>query len=719
MISRDPAGERHLPGFWVGTLVFCATFAAYFPALRGGLVWDDDFHVTKESLRPMRGLVRIWFEPGATAQYYPVLHSAFWVEHRIWGDSVAGYHLVNVLLHATSACLFIGILRRLKVPGAWFGGLLFALHPVCVESVAWISEQKNTLSTVFYLLAALAFLKWREETDSRTARPRLYFLAFALYALALLSKSVTATLPAALLVIAWWRRGRLEPRRDLLPLLPWFAIGLADGLFTAWMERHFIGAQGPDYTLGPVARVLVAGHALWFYFGKLLWPSDLIFIYPHWTIDTGDFGQILYPLAALGVFAALWAIRRRTRAPLAIALLFAGSLFPALGFINVYPFVFSYVADHFQYLACLGIFAAAAGAWGQWEKAAEKIPYIAAAVLLAVLGLLTWRQSRDYRDARTLYEATLARNPACWMAETNLGILYSGDGKPDAAIAEYEKALRIKSDLPETRMDLGNALRATGRNADALAQYDMALGIRPGYAPAHYNRGVVLAELRRLGEAIGEYREAIRLNPDYAEAHDNLGNALRDSGRLAEALPEYQRALRLDPGAAEFHNNLGVALAEGGRLPEAIGEIQQAVQLRPRYAQAEDNLGKALSQAGRADEALRAFQAAAEFAPDRPEAHYDLAIFLARAGRIPEAIAELRESVRLMPGFPEGHNNLGNALRAAGRTDEAIAEYRQAIQLRPDYREAHYNLALALQAEGRAQEAQEELAKAGAAAPGP
>jgi len=352
--------------------LFGATIIAYFPALHGGFIWDDDGHVTKPALRSLHGLWRIWTELGATQQYYPVLHSAFWLEHRLWGDAPFGYHLLNVLLHATAACLFGLVVERL-VPKpldrnasrssslgtscSTFAAFLFALHPVCVESVAWISEQKNTLSTVFYLLSALAYLRFDQNR-----KPRTYLLALGLFLLALLSKSVTATLPAALLVIFWWRRGSLSWKRDVVPLLPWFAIGAAVGLLTAWVERTFIiGAQGYAFDLSFLERCLLAGRVIWFYLGKLLWPANLIFIYPRWQVSAAVPWQYLFPIAAIAATAALWLIRRRTRGPLAGWLFFVGSLFPALGFFNAYPFIFSYVADHFQYLASLGIIATVAG----------------------------------------------------------------------------------------------------------------------------------------------------------------------------------------------------------------------------------------------------------------------------------------------------------------------------------------------------------------------
>jgi hypothetical protein len=263
-------------------LVFAATLLAYFPALTAGFIWDDQpGHVTRPELRSLAGLVRIWTEPGATQQYYPLLHSAFWFEHLLWGDAPFGYHLVNVLLHATAACLFAALLLRLAVPGAWLAALLFALHPVGVESVAWVSEQKNTLSLVLSLCAALAYLRFDSTGErDRPRSPRAYALASILFIAALLSKTVTATLPAALLVLAWWQRGTVSLRRDALPLLPWFACSALAAVATASFEHTLIGAQGADFALTAAQRFLLAGRAVWFYLGKLLLPLDLSFIYP-------------------------------------------------------------------------------------------------------------------------------------------------------------------------------------------------------------------------------------------------------------------------------------------------------------------------------------------------------------------------------------------------------------------------------------------------------
>ena len=568
-------------------MIFCATLAAYLPALRGGLLWDDSSHLTKPGLQSFHGLWRIWFELGATQQYYPLLHSAFWLEHRMWGDAVAGYHLTNVVLHALSACLVVMIMKRLSLPGAWFAGFVFALHPVQVESVAWISEQKSALSGVFYLAALLTYVHF--DQDRRKSK---YLLATGLFVLALLSKTVTATLPAVLLVIFWWRRGRLEWKRDVQPLLPWFALGISAGLFTAWVERTLIGARGADFLLTPVQRVLIAGRAICFYAGKLLWPTNLMFFYPHWKIDPAVWWQWLFPAGVLALGMGLMFAARRYRGPLAGFLIFSGTLFPVLGFLNVYPFRYSYVADHFQYLASLGIIVPVTLVL---VRAIERISLrrtvtiACCSMLILVLGVLTWRQSRMYRDIETLYRESLARNPGSWLAHYNLGVLFAEmPGRLPEAIAEYQAALRIKPDYVEAHNDLGIALSFTPRRLpDAIAEYQAALQTEPDYADAHLNLGNSLSQIPgREPEAIAEYQATLRINPDYAEAHYNLGNLLaRTPGRLQDAIAEYQAALRIRPEYAKAHYNLGIVLAEiPGRQPEAIAEYEAALRINPDYA---------------------------------------------------------------------------------------------------------------------------------------
>jgi tetratricopeptide (TPR) repeat protein len=639
------AGAGTWPTGWCCALVFLLALLAYLPALTGGFLWDDHGHVTRADLQSWGGLFRIWFEVGATQQYYPLLHSAFWVEHLLWGDATLGYHLVNVLLHATTACLFGTLLRRLAVPGAWLAALLFALHPVCVESVAWISEQKNTLSAVFYLAAALAWLRFAEERS-----PRRYLLATGLFVLALLTKTVTATLPAALLVLCWWRHGRFEWRRDVRSLLPWFALGIASGLFTAHFERELIGAQGADFTLGVVARGLLAGRIVWFYAAKLLWPANLVFIYPRWTVEASVWWQWLFPLAALALLAGLAWWSRRQRGPLAAALLFGGTLFPVLGFVNVYPFVYSYVADHFQYLASLPVFALAAAGLTQ---AAARLPqpgrYAAGGVLLVTLGSLSWAQSGMYRDALTLYETTLERNPDCWMAHNNVSMVLVDAGRIEEALPHLQAALKLRPDFPQALSNLGDDLVRLGRPEQALAPIRRALELQPGYPEAHNNLGNALMELGRPAEAMAAFQAALKFRPEYATAYCNLGLALATLDRTPEALVQFEHAARLDPHYADAQLNWAIGLTLLNRFPEAIAHFNQAIEFSPNDVEARNTYGQALARNNRNDEALAQFLEALRLNPNNAEAHLNAGFVLRQLGRTPEANEHFSEARRLNP----------------------------------------------------------------------
>jgi tetratricopeptide (TPR) repeat protein len=583
-------------------LILAATLAAYFPALTGDFLWDDAGHVTNPALQSWSGLMRIWFEPGTTQQYYPLLHTAFWLEHGIWGDVSIGYHLINVLWHATSACLLVVILRRLAVPGALLAGLIFALHPVCVESVAWISEQKNTLSTVFYLAALLAWLRFEEER-----RPASYAIATLWFVAALLTKTVTATLPGALLVVIWWRRGRLSWRSDVLPLLPWFFLGVVGGLGTAWFERAQIGATGAEFTLGALERGLLAGRVVWFYFGKLLWPAGLTFFYPRWTIDATVFWQWLFPVAALVLLGGLFWLRHRSRAPLTAALLFGGALFPVLGFVNVYPFVFSYVADHFQYLAALGMiaFLTAAAMRGFERLAWSRARGTAMAIgVLLILGGLTWRQCGMYRDVFVLYETTLARNPTSWAAQLNLGTSLDEGGETEKSLPHLQRALQLKPDHPETLNSLGNVLNKLGRSDEALPLLELAVQIQPRFDKAHNTLGVSLMALGRSEHSIAEFRRAVELNPKLVLARVNLGWAFANGNRVSEAIAQFEQAGRLQSDSPDLEFKWGLTLAMQGRTAEAVPHFSRAVELQPDQVEMRYALGRALLEIGRQGDAI-------------------------------------------------------------------------------------------------------------------
>jgi len=714
--SVEPRGttDRRWLVLLFGALAL-ATFLAYQPAWHGDLLWDDDGHITPQELRSTEGLRRIWTDVGATQQYYPVVHSAFWLMYRLWGDDPFGYHAVSIFLHALSAFLVVVILRRLAVPGAVLAGVVFALHPVHAESVAWITEIKNTLSGALYLAAALLYLRFDTER-----RPSWYVGSAALFALALLSKTVTATLPAALLVAFWWQRGKLEWRRDVVPLLPFFALGAAGGAVTAWVEHTYIGARGAEFEFSIVERCLIAGRAFWFYLTKLVAPVNLMFVYPRWEISQSVAWLYLFPAAALALLAACWRLRRRSRAPLAALLFFGGTLVPALGFVNVYPFRFSFVADHFQYLASLGIIslfaAAVAVATTRAGSAGRSIHVAAACILAVVLGTLTWRESRQYVDADTLYRSTIARNPAAWMAHHNLGVLklYGPVSDLAEAMTHIETSLRINPDNAEAHNSLGFALQRLGRMDEALDSYRTARRLMPTLAAPHNNLGVVAQAQGRLDEAHALYSEAARLNPRDPEARRNLGIVLQELGRLDEAAVHLQRSLQLDPGSAKAHDSLGTVRLKQGQVEAAAAEYRAALGIDPGYAEARNNLAFSLQRLGRTDEAASEYREAIRLRPDSAKTRDNLGVLLFRTGRLDEAAVEFREAIRAQPDYGPAHYNLANVLQSQGRPAEAIASYRRALEFErsPLAAEIHNDLGVALATTGRIVEAREHFRQA-------
>lgn len=540
-----------------------AVVLAYLPALGAGYVWDDDQYLTANPLlRDVDGLRRIWTEPRASPQYYPLVFTTFWLERRLWGVWAGGYHAVNVLLHLGAALLAGRVLERLRVPGAALAAALFALHPVHVESVAWVTERKNVLSGVLYLASLLLYL------GGRRAVALLAFLG------ALLAKSVTASLPVVVLLLAWAERRRID-RTEARWLGAFFLLGAAFGLHTAWLERDHVGASGGGSSLAAVERWLVVGRVPWFYLGKLLWPSPLVFVYPRWVLDPRDPTAHLYPLATMALVGLLYALRGRIgRWPLVAALYFGVTLAPASGLFDVYPFRFSFVADHFQYLASLGPLAlVAAGVTQAAARAPASAARVAATVVLGTLAALTARQALLYRDAETLWRHTLAHNPRAWLALNNLAALRLTKGDAPEAEALLRRSLALRPDNLEARNNLGMALQRLGRPEDAMAAYRAVLAAEPAHLPARYNLALALARAGRLDEAVAELRLVVRQDPADLQAQWDLGRALALLGRHAEAVGPLRAGLPSqagDPLAARELAHVEAA-ARAAREPTGSG----------------------------------------------------------------------------------------------------------------------------------------------------
>jgi Flp pilus assembly protein TadD len=597
-------------------LLLAMVGAAYLPGVwDAGFVWDDDHYVSdNRDLRDADGLRRIWLEPTSSPQYYPLVFTSLWVERQLFGEGPRCHHVVNVLLHGLGTLLLWLVLRRLRVPGAWLGAALFALHPVQVESVAWITERKNVLSTLLYLGAALAYLRFALHSSSvEEAAPRRglgYAIALLLFLGALLSKTVTATLPAALLLVLWWRRGTLRPRRDLLPLVPFFALGIVLALHTLHLEATHVGATGADWALGPADRWVLSGRVIGFYLLKLAWPADLSFVYPRWPVDATVWWQHLFPLAVVALLGSLWLLRARLgRGPLVALLFFCGSLLPVLGFFDVYPMRFSWVADHFQYLASIGPLALLGGGL---HTVGTRFPprlrwgWLAlCGALLLTLGWLSLRQCAIYHDAETLWRTTLARSPQAWIAHNNLGLLLGRQGRDEEARRHIARAVALKPSCFQCLTNLGALQGRRGHTADAVALFREALRVEPRYAEAHLNLALALLRLGQPAEAQRHLRRTVALRPDDALAHFELGR-LRMRARppdLEAAQRHFAAAARGRPAWAQAHNNLAAVLERLGRTAAAEASYRRALVLDPGYARARKNLARLLERTGRAAEA--------------------------------------------------------------------------------------------------------------------
>ena len=769
---NEPSSEsqRSGQGRWrnlvFGLGLVTAVVLCFSPALPGDFLWDDDLHITANPtiVGPL-GLKEIWTT--AAANYFPLVLTNFWVQHALWGLNPFGYHVVTLLFHALAAVLLWRVLVRLNARGAWLGAALWALHPVQVESVAWICELKNTQSAVFFLGAILGWLRWLEvgrvsdppptsptrSQDGASSRLTLshpaYVGALVCAVLAILSKPSTVPLPVVLALCVWWRRGRFA-WRDLIPLVPFLLLSFGAAGWTIWEQRVNSGAQGAAWAQTWPERFVIAGRAVWFYIGKLAWPADLIFIYPRWEIAATPLAFLPFAGVML-VVAGLWRGRAGALRPVFFAAIFFGALlFPVLGFFSIYFFRYSFVGDHFQYLASMGPLALAGAAitvaLDRWPAVLGRARPVFSALLIGGLGFLTWRESAVYLSSETLWRATLARNPAASMAWFNLGSTLLKEGRHEEAIACLREGLRLRPDdapgyndlgcelvvvgraeeaLPifaralelrpayaEVHNNLGNALRSLGRVDEAVACYERALQLKPAYAEAHNNLGCELAAKGRTTEAIYHLEQAVRLNPGNSTNHNNLGNALRDAGRTAAAIASYGRALELTPDFAEAHANLGRALMAAGRGPEALERLASAARWAPESAKIRRDWGTALMQQSRWSEAIVQFEALVQLEPAASAAHATLGNALAQAGRWPEAAARFRAGLVVAPGDPDLHGNLAVALASMGDLAAAVGEFRRAIQLRPSFIDAHRNLAHVLRQQGKLLEAADHFDEA-------
>ncbi len=551
---------------------------SYFPALSAGFLWDDQVLTKAAPLHTWSGLAQIWFAPRALlpheGHYWPLLYTTFWLEHKLWGLAPLGYHLVNLLLHTGVVLLLWRLLWRLEVPGAWFAAAVFAVHPLHVESVAWVIGRKDILATLFYLASVLAYIRFAEMPRGGR-RGKHYSLAMALFVLGLLSKSIVITLPVALLLWHWWRHGRVT-MADGSRTLPFFLVGL--GIVLA-DYAYYIGLEQISFAYSPLERGLIAARALIFYAGKLLWPTGLIGIYPHWEPGIGD--ALAWGGAAgfAAAVAVLWCWRRQLgRGPLAGVLFFAVALSPVLGFVDFGYMQFSFVADRYQYLAGIGLIAVVAaaasracqrvlGALPEYRTRPARLAIGAiGAAILAVAGLLTWNQAGLYRDPGTFFTHVIAHNPQAHGAHNNLAKYLGAEGHYREAHAALQTAHELQPDNPELIISIGRILEKQGRPEEAIARYRDALRLNPQHLKAMRNIARVLINQKRYAEGLAAAQQVIARYPDDAKAHHLVGHVLFRLNRKAEALRHYDRALALYTNL----ENLGMAREQRKQLLESM-----------------------------------------------------------------------------------------------------------------------------------------------------
>lgn len=668
---------------WVGIgALVVLTAAVYLPAIHGGELLDDDLLLTQNPIvRSPGGLYQFWFTDKAS-DYWPVTNSTFWIEWRLWHDHLTGYHVTNLVLHIVESLLIWSLLRKLQIPGAFWGALLFAVHPVNVESVAWIASRKNLVAMLFLLLSIWCYLNAEMGLSPSALRARAnggrpssiwdratafsigeftglwYWLSFAAFVLAALGKGSAVVLPALLLCILWWKRP-LE-WRDLRRMLPFFAAGIALAAVNVSFQTHDT-AEKVIRNVGFVDRALGAAGVVWFYLYKAVWPFDLAFIYPKWKIDSETWAWwiplcgVALTTASLLVAAKPWKQERNFVAPVWFAcLFFCVALFPVMGFCDVGAMKYTLVADRYLHVALLAVVALAAAAIGtacaKWPKNLRWAAIATAILIAAVFSFFSWRQSGLYIDRFTLFQAAKEENPGCWMIHHTLGTWELAHGRPQESIDYFLKALELH---PREDQDRGQ--------------------IQETYACA-------LFALDRAPEGVEELESAFAAGRRSPALIDRLRKSYREKKDNDRLLAFDAEVVDLFPRVARYHNNYGLTLLQAGQAPAAIEQFQQAINLDSSNAEAFNNLGTVCYGLGDIRRAEGCYRQALQCKPDYAEAHYNLGGLLYQRDTIPDAIQHFDAATRVKPDYVKAHFLLARCYQIAHQDDKALVAGRKALE---------------------------------------
>jgi len=726
------------------------TLIAFAPVFRAGYVWDDVAMTKNPMVHTWEGIGKIWLHPGENLKedhYWPITYSTFWLEDKVWGDRAPGYHAVNLLLHLANVLILWRLFGRLNVPGAWLAAAVFAVHPVHVESVTWVIERKDVLSAFFYLLTALCFLNFEERGAVKFfAGAAVCFLA------AMLSKSVVVTLPIALLIILWWKRREISGRAVML--LGALALIAAIVTFSDLVYLHQRTQYNPN--LAFAQKIHVVGRSTWFYFEKLLWPANLMTIYPRWNLNVSQIGFCIFAAGLLGALAVAWKFREEFgRGAIAAAAFFLLTLAPTSGLIGYGFMKHSFVADRFEYLASAGLIVLIVAIG---TKLADKlllnskeINRIAAGAVLACLALVTFRQTILYKNNETLFSYNISKNPHAGLAYNNLGVGLADRGLLDQAAEMYEKALEFDPDNKDAANNLGVMLDKAGKNEEAKKFYASVIE-KTGSPDSLSNMGSIVLDEGRIDEAIQYFQKALEMDPNALDALTGMGAAKLNQGRpeeaavffnraikfqpnapkalaglgsirlqegkIAEALDLFDRGLAADPKMQDALVGRGLALAQTGRLEEAIASYQKAIQIMPKYADAHNALAVAQQMLGKLDDSIASYRRALEARPDYVDALAGLGSSLAQKGNIEEATSVLNRAIQLNPNHADAQNTLGTVLLRQGHVPEAVEHFQRTLAEDPHHINALSNMGLVFSRQGKFVEA-EEFYRRAANVPGP
>jgi tetratricopeptide (TPR) repeat protein len=676
-----------------------ATLVVFWQLSTHDFIVLDDIAYVSENPNVQKGFTKksfIWaFTTFRVANWHPLTWLSHILDCQLFGLRPGMHHLTNLLFHmANSLILYLVLVRMTSARGrSAFVAALFALHPLHVESVAWVAERKDVLSTFFWMLTMWAYAFY-------AVRPALrrYLLVLFCYALGLMAKPMLVTLPFVLLLMDYWPLGRLQVSRwgkrsdsaDLktsnfrliLEKVPFFALTAGSSIVTFIAQQR--GGAVASMDVIPLKMRMANGAVSYIsYMGKALWPSNLGVFYPH--PETSTVWQFVAAGLLLICLSAAFVMTSQKRPYLVVGWLwYLGTLVPVIGLIQVGT---QAMADRYTYVPLIGLFILIT--WGvydlvrRWHFQRIVLPLSAVFILLALM-VCTWSQVRHWKNSRTLFIRTLNVTSNNWFVRYSLGVALYKEGKHEEAINHLLEALRIKTNYAPAHYTMGLALERQGKLEEAVSHFSEALWNKTDYVDAYYALGSVRLRQEKIDEAIRAFSKALRINPAHAQVYYSLGIALERQGRIEEAMRHYSEALQIKPDFPDAHNNLAIALERQGRIEEAISHYYEALRINPDYVNAHFNLGSLLMDQQRFKEAMWHYSEALRINPDYAKAHYNLGVGLMRQEKFDEAARHFSQALRINPDYFEAHYNLGVTLAVQGDRKGAAYHFSEVLRIKPD-----------------------------------